>query len=117
MVVIFWIAYVLTVAEFIASPANVLRGSAMHLKRFAEVGFPLRWAQLLAGIELIGVAAVIAGLWYPLLRTIGGIVLAAAFLPLLTVALRARRPAADIFGLIFFMACALIVALYPFGTL
>lgn len=112
MVIIFWIAFVLTVAEFIASSVNVLRGSEMHLKRFEEVAFPLRWARGLAVIELVAVVLVIIGLKLPILRRIGGILLAAAFLPLLIWAIRAKRPVGDLLGLAFFMACALIVALY-----
>ncbi len=112
MKIVFWIAFVLTVAEFIASPVNVLRGSAMHLKRFAEVKFPLKWARGLAVLELCAVAATIIGLWVPTARLIGGIVLAAAFLPLLIWAVKAKRAAGDLLGLAFFMACALIVALY-----
>jgi hypothetical protein len=112
MKILFWIAYVLTVAEFIASPVNVLRGSAMHLKRFAEVKFPLAWARGLAILELFAVAAVIVGIWVPVARLIGGIVLAVAFLPLLAWAAKAKRPAGDLLGLAFFMACALLVALY-----
>lgn len=112
MKIIFWIAWVFTVAEFIASPIHVLRGSAVHLQRFREVNFPLSWARGLAVLELLGVATVIIGLWVPLARLIGGIVLAAAFLPLLLWAAKAKRPATDLLGLAFFMACALIVSLY-----
>jgi len=84
----------------------------MHLKRFAEVKFPLQLARISAVIELFAVAAVIAGLWVPVARLIGGIVLAAAFVLLLGWAIHAKRPAGDILGLGFFIACALIVALY-----
>jgi uncharacterized membrane protein YphA (DoxX/SURF4 family) len=112
MKVIFWIAYVITVAEFTASPINVLRGSVMHLKRFEEVKFPLRLARFSAMVELAAVAAVIAGLWVPLARLIGGLVLAASFAILLIWAIRAKRPAGDISGLGFFIAGALVVALY-----
>jgi len=112
MKVIFWIAYVITVAEFTASPINVLRGSEMHLKRFAEVKFPLRLARISAGIELVAVAAIIAGLWAPIARLVGGIVLAASFALLTISAVRAKRAAGDILGLGLFIASALIVALY-----
>lgn len=112
MSIIFWATYLLTVAEFIASPVNVLRGSKIHLKRFAEVKFPLPLARGLAVVELFAVSAVVAGIWLPSLRLWGGVVLALAFLPLLVWAARTRRPVGDLLGLGFFMACALVVALY-----
>lgn len=112
MEVVFWIAYAITLAEFIASPLNVLRGSVLHLKRFREVKFPLELARSLAVVELTAVAAVLAGLWVRPARLVGGIVLAAAFITLLPWAIRARRPFSDILGLAFFIACALIVAFY-----
>lgn len=112
MKIVFWIAYVLTLAEFTASPINVLRGSAMHLQRFREVKFPLGLARILAVIELVAVVAVFAGLWVHLARVVGGYVLAAAFVTLLPWAIRAKRPLGDIAGLGIFIAGALIVALY-----
>ena len=112
MKILFWAAYILTVAEFLASPINVLRNSAMHIKRFEAVKFPLKLAKSLAVVELVAVAAVIVGIWVPITRQVGGVILAAAFLPLLIWAARAKRPAGDLLGLAFFMACSLVVALY-----
>lgn len=112
MNIVFWVAFAITVAEFIASPVNTLMNSKMHLQRLKEVHFPISIAKALAVIELVAVAAVIAGIWFPLARRVGGITLAACFLPILAYALRARRPAGDILGLLFFMACATISALY-----
>ena len=112
MSVLFWIAFVLTVAEFIASPVNTLLNSKMHLQRLREVKFPLTAAKILAVIELVAVTMVIIGIWVPTARHIGGIALAACFLPLLLWALRARRQVGDLLGLIFFMACATMTALY-----
>lgn len=112
MNVVFWIAYVVTLAEFVASPVNVLRGSPMHIQRFREVHFPLKLARVLAWVELVAVIGVLVGLWFRPFRLVGGLVLAAAFTVLLPWALRAKRPSADILGLAFFIACALIVAAY-----
>jgi uncharacterized membrane protein YphA (DoxX/SURF4 family) len=112
MKILFWIAYVLTVAEFIASPVNVLRGSEMHLRRFTEVKFPLALARGLAVLELFAVTAVIAGIRLPLARLIGGITLVTSFLLILLWAIKSRRPATDLLGLAFFMVCALIVSFY-----
>lgn len=112
MNIIFWIAYVITLAEFIASPINVLRGSVVHIQRFREVRFPIRLAKSLAVVELLAVAAVLVGPWIHLARLVGGIVLAAAFTVLLPWAIRAKRSLGDILGLVFFIVCALVVALY-----
>lgn len=112
MKAVFWIVYIVTIAEFTASPVNVLRGSAMHLQRFREVKFPLGFAKGLAWAELLAAGGIIAGLWVHLARLIGGIVLAISFVILLPWALRAKRPLGDILGLVFFIACALVVALY-----
>ena len=113
MKIIFWIAYVLTVAEFLASPINVLRGSDMHLKRFREVRFPLGLARALAVIELVAVVAVIFGIHFVPARKIGGIVLAIAFSVLLPWALlRSKRPAENLLGLGLFIAGAFVVVLY-----
>lgn len=112
MKILFWIAFILTVAEFIASPVNTLRDSKMHLQRLREVKFPLKVAKALAVLELVAVTAVIVGIWEPIARRIGGITLAACFVPLLLWAIRARRPSGDLLGLLFFMACAVITAVY-----
>jgi hypothetical protein len=112
MIILFWIAYVLTILEFLASPINTLRNSEMHINRLREVKFPLPLAKTLAVVELIAVAGVTVGLWIPVARLVGGIVLALCFAPFVIYALRAKRPAGDSAALLFFMACALITALY-----
>ena len=112
MKIVFWIAYALTIAEFIASPVNTLNGSKIHLQRLREVHFPLTVARYLAVIELAAVAGLIAGLWVPITRQVGGFVLAGCFVPLIVWAIRAKREVGDILGLAFFIACALVVALY-----
>ena len=112
MIILYWIAYILTVAEFIASPVNTLLNSKMHIQRLREVKFPIAFAKTLAVIELFAVTGVIIGLWLPVARLIGGIVLAVCFVPFVIYALRAKRPAGDSAALLFFMACALATALY-----
>lgn len=114
MNIIFWIVFVVTVLEFVASPVNTLLNSKMHIQRLREVDFSITFAKILAVIELIAVITLIAGLWNPLLRHIGGSVLAICFVPILAWAIRARRPAGDLLGLGFFMACALLVAFLPY---
>jgi len=112
MKVIFWVAYVLTVAEFLASPINTLMGSNMHLQRLKEARFPIPAAKALAVIELAAVAGVLAGIWVSGARLVGGVILAACFAPILFQAIRVKRPAGDLLGLLFFMVCALTAALY-----
>lgn len=112
MNIIFWIAYCLTVAEFIASPVNTLMGSKMHLQRLKEARFSLPVARVLAVIELFAVTAVILGIWIAAARLFGGLVLAACFLPILMRAITVKRPASDLLALAFFITCATIAALY-----
>lgn len=112
MILLFWIAYVLTVAEFIASPVNTLRGSEMHLQRLKEVHFPLSFARFLSWVELVAVIGVLIGLWISDARLIGGVVLALCFVPIIIWGIRAKRSMSDIFALLFFVACALVTAFY-----
>lgn len=112
MNILFWIACIITLAEFTASSVNTLLGSAMHMQRLKEVGFPRALANVLAVVELLAVVAVVGGVWAPISRHIGGIVLAACFVPYVLWAARARRPAGDILALLFFIACAMFTAVY-----
>ncbi len=112
MKLLFWVAYVLTVGEFLASPINTLMGSKMHLQRLKEARFPLSLAKVLAVVELFGVAGVIGGVWVPAARLVGGIVLAVCFLPIFIRAVNVERPLGDLLALAFFIGCALVTAFY-----
>lgn len=112
MSIIFWIAYCLTVAEFIASPVNTLMGSKMHLQRLKEARFPLSVARVLAIVELVAVIGVFLGIWIASVRLVGGLILAACFVPILVQAIRVKRPMGDLLALAFFIACAVLTALY-----
>ncbi len=112
MSIVYWIIFIITVLEFTASPINTLLNSKPHLERLREVHFPITVAKFLAVIELIAVVGVIAGLWILPARRVGGSVLALCFLPILIWGIRAKRPAGDLLALGFFMACALITAVF-----
>lgn len=112
MKIVFWIAYILTLAEFTASPINVLRGSAIHLQRFNEINFPLTLAKVLAVVEILGVTSTFSGVWVQMARHVGGYILATAFVVILPWAVHAKRPLGDLAGLSMFITTALIVALY-----
>jgi hypothetical protein len=104
-------AYIITVAEFGASSVFTLAGSPAHLRRLRDAQFPLAIARVLATIEVLGVAGLLAGLWWPWLRPASGLVLALCFLPILIRAIQVRRPIGDAAALAFFMICAGIAAI------
>jgi len=104
-------AYIITVAEFGASSVFTLAGSPAHLRRLRDAQFPLTIARVLAAIEVLGVAGLIAGLWQPWLRPVSGFALAFCFLPILVRALQVRRPIVEVAALAFFMICAGLAAI------
>ena len=106
-------AYMITVAEFAASSVFTLAGSHAHLRRLEQAQFPLSLARVLAGIEIVAVAGLVAGWWMPSLRPASGSILALCFLPILVRAIQVRRPIADLLALAFFMTCAVVAALMP----
>lgn len=112
MIVIFWIAYAITLAEFTATSVNLLRGSEPHLRRMREIQFPLGLARIMARVQLAAVIGMVAGLWFPIIRLICGLVLAASFVTVIGRGLWAKRPLSDILAVGLFAVFALIAALY-----